>query len=894
MVAAARLCDRAQPGQILATDAVAVLAAGRLEHPLQPLGTLDLKGLIDPVAVCAITPASSAAGRTHAIDSVRPDRLVGRDSELSKIVEAWERCADGARLVVVHGEAGLGKSALVATAAAELRDRGAAVLYGAADVGPHRPFEPFPTALGSLLDDLPTGILAGTVRDDGAVLGHLVPDIAARLGVDPSGATDWADHLSILSGALGRVLRRAARAEPAVLVLDDMHAASADAARLLPALVEALADAPVLVVVAYRDVGATAGLPLVDPLTRASSAVPTTDLALEPLEADDLGTLLAGAVEADEIATIAERSGGNPFLVLTLVGHGVASDELAPAELLAARLDQLGDPAQEVIGAMALIGGEIDTSLLLEVLDLPEREVIDVIDRALATAILRETTSPSAVRFSHALVAEAAAGRLRGPRRSRLHVRIADATEAVGGSTAMVAHHLLEADSARLFERTLRASGAAAAEALDAFAHDDAREVLEGALDFAERQGRGEDPLVAPLLSDLAYALYQRGDLEGRRRVGHQLFSLANDLGDGEMLRHAARAIAGFPKAGEPDEQAERSLLVAIDATPPERPAARAELLSMLAYYRAINEGKGMEADELAQEAVSVARLANEPFELAEALASRSFVMTGAPPLGEHLEVLTELEGLLDSLPSAADRDRHEQYVLRQRAPVHFRRGDREAFDEDREALRRIADERQSWLAEATVAMWDGMISLFAGSYDEAEAHYGRMAEVGAREPNFANSLVAALFQVRHAQGRAAELREVAEATVAAAPGLVAFRPALARIQLADDDEVAAEATFRQLATGGFTAIPQDVTESFSLHHLIDLCVRFGSADDHTLLRRRLARFGGQYLVAAWGICALEPADAGLARLAESAGNTDEAKELSAAAAALEGTITIG
>ncbi len=403
--------------------------------------------------------------------------------------------------------------------------------------------------------------------------------------------------------------------------------------------------------------------------------------------------------------------------------------------------------------------------------------------------------------------------------------------------------------------------------------------MLERALEFAARCDRSGDPLVAPLLSDLSYALYQRGDLEGRRRVGHQLFTLASELGDGEMLRHAARAIAGFPKAGEPDEEAEQALLVAIEATPPERPAARAELLSMLAYYRAINEGKGMEADELAQKAVSVARLANEPFELAEALAARSFVMTGAPPIGEHLEVLTELEGLLDSLPSAADRDRHEQYVLRQRAPVHFRRGDREAFDKDREALRRIADERQSWLAEATVAMWDGMISLFAGSYDEAEAHYGRMAEVGAREPNFANSLVAALFQVRHAQGRAAELRELAEATLAAAPGLVTFRPALARIQLADDDEAAAQGTFHQLAAGGFTSIPQDVTESFSLHHLIDLCVRFGSADDHTRLRRRLARFGGQYLVAAWGICALGPADADLARLAQSAGNTEEAEE---------------
>ena len=360
------------------------------------------------------------------------------------------------------------------------------------------------------------------------------------------------------------------------------------------------------------------------------------------------------------------------------------------------------------------------------------------------------------------------------------------------------------------------------------------------------------------------------------------------------MLRHAARAIAGFPKAGEPDEQAERSLLVAIEATPPERPAARAELLSMLAYYRAINEGKGMEADELAQEAVSVARLANEPFELAEALAARSFVMTGAPPIGEHLEVLTELEGLLDSLPSAADRDRHEQYVLRQRAPVYFRRGDRKGFDEDREALRRIADERQSWLAEATVAMWDGMIALATGNYDEAEAHYSRMAEVGAREPNFANSFVAALFQVRHAQGRAAELRDVAEATVAATPGLVTFRPALARVQLADGDEAAAKATFQQLAMTEFTTIPQDATESFSLHHLTDLCVRFGSVDDHERLRRRLARFRGQYLVAAWGVCALGPADADLARLAESAGNTGEANELSAAAAALEGKATIG
>ena len=247
--------------------------------------------------------------------------FVGRARELAVLSAAWRQAATGdARLALVSGEPGIGKTELARAFARVARDDGALVLWGSAwEDGGAPPYWPWVQVLRSYARQ------AGAALTDAAgaqagVLGQLLPE----LGSGP--AVSGPEARLTLFEAVCTVLDQASRAVPVAVILDDLHAAGRPSALLL----RFAAAAPlsrVLLLATYR--AAEVALdPEVSDVIAALESV-SAPLILSGLRVEDVGRMLPG-VGADVLAVVQRRSEGNPLFVsqvARLLEPGVATVE---------------------------------------------------------------------------------------------------------------------------------------------------------------------------------------------------------------------------------------------------------------------------------------------------------------------------------------------------------------------------------------------------------------------------------------------------------------------------------------------------------------------------------------------------------------------------------------
>jgi DNA-binding CsgD family transcriptional regulator len=180
---------------------------------------------------------------------------VGRRDERSRLLALWERASSGQALVaVVMGEAGMGKSRLTAEFASEVHSRGGRVLFGACFEDVHAPFQPFLQALGDDMAQLSDAELRRRVGSDGDALAHLLPNAAPRWGGRaPTDVLDASGERLEMFAAVHGYLARAVEKEPMLLVIEDLHWASATTRQGIQQLARLSGRAPLLIVVTTRD-----------------------------------------------------------------------------------------------------------------------------------------------------------------------------------------------------------------------------------------------------------------------------------------------------------------------------------------------------------------------------------------------------------------------------------------------------------------------------------------------------------------------------------------------------------------------------------------------------------------------------------------------------------------
>ena len=296
--------------------------------------------------------------------------LVGRDAPLATLRSVWRRASTGpAAFVLVHGEAGSGKTRLLIELADEARAGGATVLAGRCTDDGALAFAPFTEALRPVVAG-PTGALPPWVRGELArLLPELEPDARA-----PEGEPQDARHR--LFEAVAAAIGHAARQAPVLLIVEDLHAGDRATLGMLAHVIRTLAAAPLLVAGSRRDEGAAGDPALHALLGDLRRERRLEQVALAGLSEEQTGALAGAWLEAPasrELATAVHgRTGGNPFFVEELVRHLVESHPGGSIETLVGaaaaevpegvrsvidlRLAHLPEPAGQAIRLAAVAG----------------------------------------------------------------------------------------------------------------------------------------------------------------------------------------------------------------------------------------------------------------------------------------------------------------------------------------------------------------------------------------------------------------------------------------------------------------------------------------------------------------------------------------------------------
>lgn len=547
--------------------------------------------------------------------------FVGREAQLSALVTAaTEAAADGARIALVTGEAGLGKSALLEHLGRRLERDGWLVAVGRCpEVDSAPPAWAWTEALRAV----------AAFRSPGEFADDLAPLLT---DTGPVNADATAGRFR-LRQAVWKWLAAVATERPVAVVLDDLHWADAATLELLGGGLGM--RAPILVVAAYR---ADESGHLTETLASLARATPLR-LALPGLNDEAVAELVRTECEADEetIAGIAERTGGNPFYVREsarlLNGEGalVALSEVPEGvrDVLRRRLARLPEGGVSVLRLAAVAGRESSVDVLVKAADTDEDGVMDALDAGVIAGLLDEP-GPGLIRFVHALVRDTLVADLSRLRTARMHARIAAALEGTDDIAAL-AHHYARAGSPKAVGYCVQAAERAEAR----YAHDVAADLLTDAV----ANSTGPDERVE-LLGRLLRAQIRAGAVGAARETRREAVEYAESLGRDDLM------IAAFTAWTEPTAWQARtygtvdrpivdrlSRLLKRDLTP----SVRSRLLT--AYAHELVGEDDPTVVEAAQEALD---LATEPRLRAAALEILAEVHGDAELCRELVEIGTE------------------------------------------------------------------------------------------------------------------------------------------------------------------------------------------------------------------------------------------------------------
>jgi tetratricopeptide (TPR) repeat protein len=640
--------------------------------------------------------------------------LVGREVVLGVCDAALDAALAGrGRLLLVTGEAGIGKSTVVQAVAGRAAAAGAMVRWGACWEG-----EAF----------LPFGVWVDCLRRPG---GDACAAAVNRLERGEFGIGTDADDAERAYARFVRevadALHGVAAAQAQVLVLEDVHWADTRSLQLLRALAGHLPTMPLLVAATYREDELPADRPL------AAIGGGADRLALEGLDENDVATLLGAVLDrppsTEEARAVHRQTGGNPLFV-TEVARLVAagSSTVLPTgvlEVLARRLARVSASCNDVLGACSAVGTEFDACLVGEVLGVPDAAVTAALEEAATARLVAPLpTRPGDWEFVHALVRTARYEALGIAERAALHRRVVDVLEGRSVPAGILAHHAARARFESGDPRPAQFAAAAARDALDRFAWDQAVVLWRRALDAAP-PGSDGDALRAEAWLGLGDARLRSGDA-----AAAEAFAAAAAIGRAggrpELIGRAALGFgAGFGsfEVRLLDRRQLELLEEAVTALPGDselRPLVLARLSVALSFV-----GSEERRLQLADEATGLSRRAGDRRALAAALAARCDVLAGPDHTAERLGAATEIVSLAqrnDDLPL-------ELLGRRLRAVALLELRDLIAFDAEvaayARAAERLSDPLYAWWApqwRAMRAYADGKTEQAADLADQARA----------------------------------------------------------------------------------------------------------------------------------------------------------------------------
>lgn len=833
--------------------------------------------------------------------AVASGSLVGRTEQLAEMRQGWRQAQAGRMSVIlVSGEAGIGKTRLCAELATRIGRQGAAVLYGRCDEEAVTPFQPFVEALAHHLEHTDAEVLARQLDGGGGELARLLPQLGRALPdlPPPLRGRPGSDRYRLFEEATALV-RGLSRERPVLLVLDDLHWADAATVAMLRQLLRGWRSSRVLVVATYRPTELEPERPfgrLLDELPRELTA---RRCDLRGLDREEVAGLVAQLARREPPQDFARRlhaeTAGNPFFVREVLRHLLERRIVDPqdgvwpgdaggwragvpesvAATIGRRLDRLAPPTNLALRRAAVIGREFPTAVLAAVCD-GELELPPALDEAAAAGVIEPRGEPArAYAFSHALVHEAIYGSIGAAERGAVHLRVGEAYESLPEERDLheteLARHFRLAVGPGAVERAIEHSVAAGRHAAGRLAYEEAVEHFAWAAAAVERAGRAEEEL-AEILLELGRAQNRAGDSTRAKRTLERAAELASAGGRPDLLCRAALGYAGpWLELGTVEPRRLQLLEEALEMIGPEDSSERAALTARLAlevYY------SGPERRErLSREAVEVARRLGDGAALARTLMSRRVAISGSPDLEQRLAVSDELIEL------AQRSGAHEMELWGRvwRAADHLERADVDAayreFDEYAELAGRLRQPAFLWQPPLFAAMR----ALYEGRLDEIEGLMGEGLAIGARahDPNAANYIGILGFMLRREQGRLAEVEQAVEGFVARYPAVPAWRCGLLLLDVEIGREERASKELDKLAADGFAGLPRDINWLPAMAWLALAAGRLEAADHAATLYALLEPSAERCVVTGHPIFCLGSASHHLGVLARTMGRPD-------------------
>jgi len=547
---AARLCGLAAVDSILISDATHRLIQGFFD--MVPVGAQQLKGIRQPLGTHRVLAPSAVKSRFEVAARRGLTPFVGRVRESQQLDQCWQIAATGrGQVVVIAGEAGIGKSRLIHEFQQRLGGAAGRVLLAACPAeGQDSAFHPILDFVGQILG-FSTEPNATERR---ARLDHALATLDAAVGATslvarllglPVEAAQTQPELSPeaerrrLIGALIGLLMTHVRAGAGVLVVEDLHWADSSTIEVLDELVRRVGTPPLLLVLSTRP-----------DFRRGWPRPPDAELMLERLPPEDARVLVRSVIGATALSPtiiddLVRATDGVPLFAeefTRVVVESPLKDVLADADtppvmadwfpsslrdLLMTRLDNLG-PTRDLAQVAAVLGRTFDVQLLAVVMDEPVATVTaDLARLAEADLIFQETSErPGLYVFKHALLRDAAYDALLRRRRRDIHARVAATLEqrfpdTVATHPEVIAYHLTQAGR---LDEAVTWWQRAARHAIASHAGEEAIRHLRRALEIAAQLPSGSVAVSreADLRVALCSALYMtRGT--GAPEVGDEL-----------------------------------------------------------------------------------------------------------------------------------------------------------------------------------------------------------------------------------------------------------------------------------------------------------------------------------------------------------------------------------
>jgi predicted ATPase len=831
--------------------------------------------------------------------------FVGREREMAvlraNLEDAFAGCG---RLVLLVGEPGIGKTRVAHEAAIHARMQGAKVLTGRCYGGEGTPpFWPWVQIVRAYLSDQDRDTVLADMGAGAVDIAQVVPEVRERLPKLPTSPILESEHARFrFFDSFTTFLKNITRAQPLVLILDDLHWADASSLLLLQFLVRELGDVPLLVVGAYREVESGPHHPLRQTLGELVREQGSQTIPLHGLTERDVASFMQHTgLSPDEtlITAVHQQTEGNPFFLTEVVRlladereqlllSGPQSTIALPVpqrvyDVISRRLACLSEDCLCMLTLASVIGREFTLEVLTRASDLSRTQILQVLEEAIvAQVITAERQTIGSYSFSHALMRETLYRGLTLTQSVAFHRRVGETLESLYGAdpalrlSEIAYHFFVAAQSGADVGKAITYATQAGAQATSLLAYEEATEHYQSALRLLNLQEPDGAQRCALLLA-LGEAQTKAGESLHAQETFQQAVALARKQRNVEQFAQAALGLAWL-WAEMVDESLIALLEEALDAIGEGDSTVRVCLLGHLAVALYFADARDRRL-ALSQQALEMARRLGDATTLAAALNARHWALWGHENVQERLAVATEVVQLAEAVGA-------RELALMGRAwrmanLLHL--NDIAAVDTEFAVYARLVAKLRQPFYQWRLLVFRAMRAFLAGRFAEGEELAQQAAVIGQQvQPQMAVQVFGAqLFFLRQEQQRLQEIAPMFESFVEQSPTVPVLRSALAVLYCELGRETDARREFTYLAANQFARLPHDATWIDGVCALAVVCAFLGDAQHARILYEFLRPYAEQSIVVGQvgAVVHLGAATRYLGLLASTMGRWEEAEQ---------------